>query len=249
MVGRSMWKEEYEYRWSERVRHLQQNLAGGKSLIQTIARTRQSCRLTAIGSPSPETPAELILDVIALYGADIIIDVGAGLGDLLTELILMGAATPANCWAVEPTKSGVAGCSLLSHALDTRFNVAQGSLESGLDFIGSTTTKTLIYTHHSIEQVQYLSPHIFEGWLKLFPNLTVVNMEPCGFQMPGAWPGDHAQQMWIKKRDWNENLWAVLESLNTRKQIKIISPTKKHWIRRGLVSPTSLITWQNINKL
>ncbi len=124
------------------------------------------------------------------------------------------------------------------------------------DFSFLTEPKpTLVYTHHSLEQMPEIGRNFFEAMLTIPGFRRCVHVEPVGFQLPGLDfldpPAteeqmrriDEANRKFTEKRNQNTNLWSILTGMEAEGLIRIVK-TRKYFCSTILENATTLIIWE-----
>ena len=236
----------YETLWEQVGAEVRRVLHGTDSRVTAFGLLHAARAFRRVdGKYLAETPIEVLYDAVASFKPTQIIDFGAGAGDMLAELVLTGVCGDARTYAIEPSQAGCATAATIFGHL-APYNppvVLVGGVgnEASLNSM-AREGRTLIYTHHSIEQVHKIPLSFWEAVLG-FNNVLGIHMEPFGFQMLPSQDGDVAQERWIRERGWNVDLWPHLSALENHKFLRR-TMVGKNWIRRHLVSPTSIVIWR-----
>ncbi len=189
-------------------------------------------------------------------GAQRIIELGAGWGKNLFKLWLYGAPVKAEYSSFELTDSGRDLFRKIANHAAPQMNLKTYEFDYyDADFSALTdNVPTIVFTHHSLEQITNAPKELFERIAKI-PGLTeVLHLEPVGFQ----WKDD----LWLKQKDkklmaeidagnkkfaekrgQNGNLYAVLKDLEKQGTIEI-TEQKKYYCSSLMNNATSILAWK-----
>jgi hypothetical protein len=193
---------------------------------------------------------EFILDFYFESGPyDAIIELGSGLGASLFETYYAGLPADLPLFGGELTESGVALSRRLA-ALDAHLNAVFfhfDHLAADLSIIKERKfEKVLVYTSHSIEQVETVPLSFFREIAACAPSVTVLHLEPFGFQVRATTPSRVEQQQLFQQNRWNNNLVSALDEAVQE------GICRKEWVSLDTFIPvdtcnsTSLLVWTNI---
>lgn len=168
-----------------------------------------------------------IFDMCRDGSADNIIELGSGWGHYLFKLWMSGAPKDAHYYAFELTKTGLE-CASTMRALEPGMRLHPIRFDFRAPDYSRVTRakKTLVYTSHSIEQVQTLPREAIMGVLETADQVEGLHLEPVGWQVRHQrgerLPAFSAQQeRRCQKYQYNENLWALLLGLQAEGRIAI----------------------------
>lgn len=103
-------------------------------------------------------------------------------------------------------------------------------------------TISLVFTSHSIEQIDVLPEGVIASLLDLAPQVTGVHFEPIGWQMDREIEIG-ATEAYSRARSYNRNLWPTLKGLADRGLIEILKvvPDIFHQKRTNV---STLVIWR-----
>lgn len=174
-----------------------------------------------------------------------IVELGSGYGLNLFRLHEILEDRPLRYFAAEYTESGRRLSARLA-GLDGGLPLEVAFIDHkapNLDFLNGIG-KALIFTCHSIEQVNRIPDDYFSVLAKAAEKVRVIHMEPFGFQVPD-FVGKFPQQVeFFKDNGWNDNFY---ETLRAAEKIGTIQLTRleleKFSVQRG--NPTSIAIWES----
>jgi len=186
-----------------------------------------------------------------------VVELGSGWGKTLFNFWLHGGPRGAEYRGLELTEAGrktgelIAERAAVGMDFKTRyFNYYEPDFSDFADDV-----PTVVFTHHSIEQMPQIGEGLFEKMLAIPGFRRCVHLEPVGFQMPGDdWlqsPDssakraeiDSANRRFAEKKNQNMNLYPLLTELERRRSIRI-TRTRKYFCSTVLQNATSLIVWE-----
>ncbi|MCP5464826.1 MAG: hypothetical protein H7A33_07370 [Deltaproteobacteria bacterium] len=148
-----------------------------------------------------------LIDLMEQLNPMALVELGAGYGQNLIELYYNGGPD-IPYYAGEFTKSGVEAINKLS-SLDAKLNLQGFSFDHtnpDLSFLPKLDS-ILIFTCHSLEQVQQVPVELLKCLAQAAPKVWVLHMEPFGFQMAQAQNQytelDRIQQKAFEEKGWN----------------------------------------------
>ncbi|AMW34985.1 hypothetical protein HEQ62_02845 [Haematospirillum jordaniae] len=110
----------------------------------------------------------------------------------------------------------------------------------------SSKDKVLVFSCHSLEQVEKLPLDFFVNLADSSEDITGVHIEPFGFQaVPrSAWSDvHHAHNAFIRLKDYNLNMWACLEHA-VREQAITITGVALNASFAQPENPSSVVVWK-----
>jgi len=211
--------------------------------------------------PSPYlTSVRIVRDWIAdtviehSQGCDAIIELGSGWGFNLFNIWLRGGPKSVPYHAFEYTEAGqrtasavrgavTAGPAIQIHPFDYR--------NPDMALATNRYNRVLVYTSHSIEQVNQLPQSLFDRLMDIAQDVKVLHFEPVGWQfrdeLGQARDMDFGQRAYCERRKYNENLWAMLRALESKGRIAIRS-AEADMMGVKVYNSTSLIVWDKLTK-
>ncbi len=189
-------------------------------------------------------PAKWVVD-LCREEHDCIVDLGSGLGRNIFEIYFNGGPTEVTYFAGEFAESGrtvTEKLAALVPELDIRtcpFN----HRKPDFSFLKGYRN-VLMFSCHSIEQVDIIPDDYFETLASAAENVTCIHFEPFGFQISTGSPISKSQQNLAHDKNWNTNFVEVLEASRVGKKINVVfMATDLFAIDK--ISPTSVAIWQN----
>ncbi|MSO85359.1 MAG: hypothetical protein EXR04_05330 [Rhodospirillales bacterium] len=177
-------------------------------------------------------------------GFDAIVELGTGYGQNLFEIYCRGGPKTRYIGA-EYTASGRELMGKF-HALDPAMPleiVAFDHKAPDLSFLAGAE-KVLLFTCHSLEQVERLPERFFDVLAAAAPEVTAIHLKPFGFQIEKKSSASRKQAAFIKKKFYNMNLAKVLRAAEKRGKLAVrmmvlnaINPDESN--------PTSIAVWDN----
>ena len=174
-----------------------------------------------------------------------IVELGSGYGLNLFRLREILGDRPLRYFAAEYTESGRRLSARLA-GLDGGMPLEVAFIDHkapNLDFLKGIG-KALIFTCHSIEQVNRIPDDYFSILADAAENIRVIHMEPFGFQVPdfvGKFPG---QVGYFENNDWNGNFYETLRAAEEAGTIQLERvELEKFFVQLG--NPTSIAVWDS----
>lgn len=176
---------------------------------------------------------------------DAVVELGSGFGLNLFRLAHVLGDRAIDYVSAEFTGSGRALCRKLTDV--------EGAPPLRVEFIDHKAPdvsflagyrKVLIFTAHSIEQVNTLPDDYFAILAGAAETVVGIHMEPFGFQVRADTPEARAQKEWIEGRRWNVNFYSCLEAAASRGEVQIEDVLINAFdLLDG--NPTSVAIWRN----
>ncbi|MSO85358.1 MAG: hypothetical protein EXR02_03185 [Rhodospirillales bacterium] len=182
---------------------------------------------------------------IAGDGFDTIVELGSGFGHNLIEIYFRGGPANARYVGAEYTSTG--------RALMERFFKLEPKLPFATAFFDHRkpdlsflkgVRKVLLFTNHSIEQVDRLPDDYFDVLAACAPEVVAVHFEPFGLQCPPQWTGSRKHREYIERNNYNRNMIETLRAAEKRRRLKV------RWLAPDVIeprdgNPTSIVLWDN----
>lgn len=235
------------------------------ALVATVGDTPPGERMSILWGtkvPSPYLASlrivrDWIADTVIEHSqdCDAVIELGSGWGYNLYNIWLRGGPKRVPYHAFEYTEAGrltattvrrIAqdGPSIQVHPFDYR--------KPNLPLTVNKYKRVVVYTSHSIEQVDQLPQSLFHQIMDIAQDVTVLHFEPVGWQFRdelGQAVGlDFGQRAYCERRKYNQNLWEMLKSLETQGSIAIRS-AEADVMGVKVYNSTSLIVWDKFQAL
>ncbi|ANE36061.1 hypothetical protein CIG11343_1047 [Campylobacter iguaniorum] len=193
---------------------------------------------------------QLIIDVFNETGPyDSILELGCGYGQNLFKLFYQGGFSDIKYFGGEFTNSGVEIARKLAQnephmrADFFHFNHLKPEI-SGFDF----GERVLVFTMHTIEQVQEIADDWFSVVAKIADFVRCVNIEPFGFQIKELGEASKGQSEFFSKTGWNSNFAKTLKQANLNNEICIEDALLEYSCGTDPYNPTSVAIWHNKTK-
>jgi hypothetical protein len=183
-------------------------------------------------------------------GADNVVELGSGWGNYLFQTWLHGGPRDARYYACEYSENGRACTARIATVADETkiapiffdyHHPDYSAIEPG--------KKTVVYTSHSIEQIQTLKADVILGLLDLGEEVEGLHLEPVGWQVRHQrrqrlpeFSARHEGR--CRKYQYNENLWSLLRSLPAAGKIRITDCVPD--IIGMEYNPSTLIRWVKV---
>jgi len=188
-------------------------------------------------------PARWIADHCQGRAYDAIVELGSGLGRNLFATYYYGGP-PGPYHACEFTESGRRTTELLA-SLDSGMNVATHAFDHkapDLSFLAGAK-KALIFSVHSIEQVNRLPADYFDVLAAAADEVTGMHFEPFGFQLGGANKIAADHRVLFESRGWNVDLLERLREADGRGAIRMTF-LSDNLFSNSVENPTSVAIWE-----
>jgi hypothetical protein len=178
------------------------------------------------------TPAALAagagLVVGAVLGAcrpdtGLVLELGSGWGRNLARVWLEGGPADADYVAAEFTAAGRAATAELARRLPAQRLRARAFDYHAPDLadLRRDTGHAVVFTVHSLEQIPHVTPALLDAIAAVAPAVTVVHVEPVGWQLPGAEDRTGSSAGYARRHDYNRDLLAVLEAAQAAGRLTI----------------------------
>ena len=190
--------------------------------------------------------AEIVRNCTADTSA--IIELGSGTGHNLFRAWLRGLRSDIKLYALELTEAGRA-CTKALASLEPSIQICVRPFDfyqEDFSSVRECAGHWLVVTCQSIEQIPQVSQSMFTNLISAAPNLTVLHFEPVGWQVdPDSMLHLDGHREYAITNDYNQNLWQILQSLESHGRIAIDSVHKNFF---GVVArnPITNILWHKI---
>ncbi len=273
------WLNFYENAWEERGRKIEELVLEGYSLsgaMQKVFRWEYWGKkdippedatpcLTPWVRPSAfhgnywaipyfDTPVDMISHYLDQHQFDVVIELGAGLGHNLVELMNKGVSPGVYLVAGEYTKSGVRFISKMfdrvfpNRGMAFHFDWKKPDLSQ----LGLKGKRVFLFSCHSIEQVTRLPQDLFHELSQVSERVVGFHFEPFGFQYVTAAERGKGNVVslnsarFFKEREWNENFVEVLYGAANDGKIKVTHLAKDCFFCVDPSNPTSFAAWERV---
>jgi acyl carrier protein len=156
----------------------------------------------------------IILDVVAdacTERTDLIAELGAGWGWHILTLWAKGGPRQASYVAAEYTAAGRRAAARLG-GLDPRLRFSAVPFDYNAPSLdGGGARHAVVFSVHSIEQIPYVTPSVFDAIRGLAPRVTCVHFEPVGWQVEGH-DRSGSSSAYAEHHDYNRNLVAAVRA-------------------------------------
>ncbi len=194
--------------------------------------------------------AESILEVCEA-DTDLVLEMGSGWGVNLCNVWLRGGPRKARYVAAEYTEAG-RNCTQRLGTLDKDFDVHTAPFDYyNPEFPAPPNgcRHAVVFSSQSIEQIGQLGDALIDAVCGLAQRVTVVHIEPVGFQLPEAhrpadWTGTSAA--YAERNDYNRNLWALLKHHEARGRLEVVD-VDAEVIGTNPHNSVSRIIWRKTN--
>ena len=190
---------------------------------------------------------EFLVDYCRNRKFDAILELGSGYSQNLIKLFYEGGPR-VPYYAGEYTQSGVRCSNMLAGLSDEldltsfQFDYRDPNLS-----ILPKLDNILVFTSHSIEQVDYISDTLLPLIANIAKKVTCIHFEPFGFQLTSPdQDSEHImnQRSIFDKNQWNQNLASKLIFHHLNKEINLIYLCP-NMLGGEQENPTSIAIWKN----
>ncbi len=222
------------------------NLPGGRRAdIQHVHRNKFS----VVSSYTDCDKMDFLADYCQLRNFDAVIELGSGYGGNLVKLFYQGGPK-VPYYAGEFTQSGIQ-CADMLNELSEEFEINSFRFDfryPNFSFIPKFEN-ILVFTCHSIEQVDFIPDDLLPDISKIAKNVTCIHMEPFGFQMASGDVGrdvDEYHRRFFVEKGWNQNLLNQLIVHTSNGNIDLEYIGKNTLGGSDSHSPSSLAVWKSL---
>ena len=194
----------------------------------------------------PDAYVNFLTDVIDESGPfDAILELGCGLGRNLLGIFhaggpggipyLGGELTPCGVDLANRLGGLVPGLNMRAHPFD--------HLSPDLSFLPQVE-RLFVFTVHSLEQVREIGQSFFRAIAQAAPKVTVVHLEPFGYQAQILGPATRLQRQHFEQSQWNANLWDALNQAQAEGTIRLTFAALEMFLPADQDNATSIAVWQ-----
>lgn len=190
---------------------------------------------------------DFIIDFIAEHGPfDCIVELGCGYGRNLFEIFYGGGPRHARYFGGELTESGVGvarDLAALAPEMDAtffHFDYLDPDLAAVPRF-----GRTLVFTVHSIEQVNMIDARLFGVIAGVAREVTCIHLEPFGFQFADLGPVTKLHRAMMERNHWNLNFGEALLRAQDEQAIRVKFVATELFLPADFENPTSLAIWES----
>jgi hypothetical protein len=162
-----------------------------------------------------------LLAEVCTPATDLIVELGSGWGWHILSTWVCGGPRAATYVAAEYTAAGrraAASLAELDERLDFRA-IYFDYHEPGLEGLGRRA-HAVVFTAHSIEQIPYVEPGLFEVISGAAQRVTCLHFEPVGWQVEGH-DGRGSSREYAERHDYNRNLVAALRNAESANRLTV----------------------------
>jgi hypothetical protein len=191
--------------------------------------------------------AQLLRDAVldrCTSGTNLVVELGSGWGWHVIAAWLGGGPRDALYVGAEYTEAGRRCAHLLAslepslrfRSLPFDYNEPDLSAVAG-------AREAVVFTGHSIEQIPYVKPALFEAILSLAPRVTCVHLEPVGWQLEGA-EAACSSRVYAERHDYSRNLVEQLRLQEAAGRIEL-EAVLPNVVGVNARNATTLIAWRS----
>jgi hypothetical protein len=176
---------------------------------------------------------------------EVVVELGCGYGLNLFRLKEILGDRTLRYIGAEYTESGRRLCAKLAD-IDGEMPVEVDFIDHkspNLDFLNNIG-KCLIFTCHSIEQVEEIPSNYFSILAKAAEKIRCVHFEPFGFQVPDFSHKFLQQKQLFENKGWNKNFFEILRAAEKNGEIQIDRIEVEMFVDQP-GNPTSVAVWDN----
>lgn len=181
-------------------------------------------------------------------GFDAILELGSGIGKRVIELYYEGGPTGIPIFGGELTTSGVELARklvALEPAIQAEFFNFDHTKPDLSTFKARGFKNVLVYTAHSLEQVNKVPLDFFRVVAGCAERVTCVHLEPFGFQISDASEASRRQCKFFSRHAWNVNLVALSDQAQSEGIIHREWASCDSFVSTDTINQTSLMVWRN----
>jgi SAM-dependent methyltransferase len=177
---------------------------------------------------------------------DCIVELGCGYGRNLFEIFYCGGPAKIPYFGGELTESGVSLARELA-ALEPNIKTTFFRFDYLKPDVSAVpkVDRALVYTIHSIEQVQRIDPELFRAIASIGRHVTCIHLEPFGFQIADLGPATKAHAKFARDAGWNQNFIEALFAARDRFWLGVQVLATEMFLPLDRHNPTSLAIWES----
>ncbi len=222
------------------------NLPGGRRA--DMQHTHRN-KFSVLSSYTDCDKMDFLSDYCQSRNFDAVIELGSGYGGNLVKLFHQGGPK-VPYFAGEFTQSGTQ-CADMLNALSNEFEINSFRFDFRYPDFSSIPKfeNVLVFTCHSIEQVDFIPDKLIPDICKISKNVTCIHMEPFGFQMVSTDVGrdvDKCHKHFFMENGWNQNLLNQLVVHTSNGNIDLEYIGKNALGGDDSYSPSSLAVWKSL---
>lgn len=202
-------------------------------------------QMTNIPFHTPDSYIPFLADVIDAVGpVDAILELGCGYGRNLFGLYHAGAPRGIPYFGGELSEE--------AQALGNRMAALCPEMQGGLHHLAPDLSflprvgHLFAFTVHSLEQVQDIGPLFFRTLAKAAERVTVVHLEPFGYQAQIMGPATERQRDHFAAVRWNRNLLPMLDQMNREGVLSVDFAALELFFPADASNPTSVALWRGL---
>ena len=200
-----------------------------------------------IPTHTPDSYVPFLVDVIDEIGpVDAVVELGCGYGRNLFSLYHAGGPRGVPYFGGELSEAAVAMGNRLAPLLPelTLGFHPFDHLAPDLSFL-PRVEHLFVFTVHSLEQVQEIGQVFFKAIAAAARRVTVVHLEPFGYQVQDMGPMTQAQREKFTNARWNRNLWKAMEQAQNDGILTMNFAALEMFFPADPDNPTSVALWRN----
>jgi len=201
--------------------------------------------------PNYATPLQLVAEYLDENEFDVVLELGAGMGHNLIELLARGTSKKMEFIAGEYTKSGQEmAAALFASMPDVKSKVFFFDWKNP-DFssLNIEDKRVFLFSCHSCEQVTYLPSDLFDRLSRAGKYVRGFHFEPFGFQYgnPGEAETESSkiQREFFETNSWNQNFMDVFWKAKESRVINLTHLAKECFVPEDPCNATSFAAWDN----
>jgi hypothetical protein len=174
----------------------------------------------------------------------LVVELGSGWGRNLAQIWLEGGPATADYVAAEYTAAGREATERLADRLpDQRLStVAFDYHAPDLAGLRREDGHAVVFSVHSLEQIPHVAPALVDEVAALAPAVTVIHVEPVGWQLPGADGREGTSAEHAAHNDYNRDLIEVLRTAEAAGTITI-ETTLPEVVGINPANASSVVVW------
>ena len=188
---------------------------------------------------------ELYLKNMTSYidGCESIVELGAGYGSIILNLMKKIQQKNLNYFAGEYTENGLKTLKILADNSDLKLEIGKCDFYSlTLDEVFNMSSKPLVFTSYSLMYVPLLNDSLIDYIYQLHPQYC-IHFEPCYEHYAVDELHGIMCRRYIELNDYNTNLVSILKKAEQQGKIEIIKEDKNIFGNNPLL-PISIVAWR-----